>query len=314
MYNSTHLHQPHGAETQNSCAYSNGGHHINESERNVSSIGNASERRPSNISVLSLVDKVHMARDEVFSGPMSESVPSSLTSYAHHARRADSIASFTFYRDDEPFLLLADGNVLDDSDSDIPVPRDDTIDLESGEIPPLGISSETPEHDFLLSRASGRTNISYQGCESRVRQKIHIISDDITIVVVGFQNSILGYIMYVALCCLSLGIGYLILHWMPSWKVSLIGKPCPLCECDWVVIEVSWSPSITLLRYRISRYISPVQQKLIYKHRTHGENFMSRKSHLRLMVILYQLCLAKVRNTKSNTLKMKTLLWINSVF
>ena len=58
-------------------------------------------RRDSNISSTSFLDDVEMAHDEVFGGPMAESVPTSVSSFVHRRGRADSTASFTYYQEDE---------------------------------------------------------------------------------------------------------------------------------------------------------------------------------------------------------------------
>ena len=64
-------------------------------------------RRDSNLSTTSFMDEVEMAQDEMFAGPMGESVPTSVSSFAHRRGRADSTASFTYYQedDDEPLPL-----------------------------------------------------------------------------------------------------------------------------------------------------------------------------------------------------------------
>jgi cation-transporting ATPase 13A2 len=59
-------------------------------------------------------------------------------------------------------------------------------------------------------------------------------------VVAGFKTSYLGFATYVAICVVTLGLGYLLLRWLPRWYVKLVGSPAPLRECDWVVIENQW--------------------------------------------------------------------------
>lgn len=74
--------------------------------------------------------------------------------------------------------------------------------------------------------------------ESITSQKVHIISEDLTIVIAGFSTSITGLVLYYILCALSFGFAYLLFRWFPKWRVRLLGKPAPLCACKWVVIEV----------------------------------------------------------------------------
>lgn len=49
----------------------------------------------------SFLADVDMAQDDIFSGPVSESVPSSTVGFMHRGSRRDSIASFTYYDEDE---------------------------------------------------------------------------------------------------------------------------------------------------------------------------------------------------------------------
>jgi cation-transporting ATPase 13A2 len=35
-------------------------------------------------------------------------------------------------------------------------------------------------------------------------------------------------------------LAYLLLRWLPRWQVKLVGKPCPLRESQWVVLENQW--------------------------------------------------------------------------
>lgn len=58
-------------------------------------------RRESNMSDASFMADVDMAQDDIFSGPVSESVPTSTTGFAHRRPRGDSVTSFTYYEEDE---------------------------------------------------------------------------------------------------------------------------------------------------------------------------------------------------------------------
>lgn len=61
-------------------------------------------------------------------------------------------------------------------------------------------------------------------------------------VIAGFVTSSLGLMLYVAICIVTGGIGYLVFRWMPRWHMSLVGTPAPLQKCSWVVVEVSYGP------------------------------------------------------------------------
>ena len=203
------------------------------------------------MSTASYVSDVEMAHDEVFAGPMSESVPTSTTGFARRRARADSTASFTYYPDEaessetpswqsgEP----VDDDVLTDDDAESVL--SDRRDLESGRHHSRRrkssglsrISVEDPLLDRVDSAKGGSTGFS---SEARTVQKIYVESEDLTIVVAGFRTSTVGFAVYSALCICTAGLAYLVFRWVPSWKISLIGSPWPLAECTWTVIENQW--------------------------------------------------------------------------
>lgn len=204
-------------------------------------------RRGSNISTTSFMDDVEMAQDEMFSGAVSESIPSSIASFAHRRSRADSTASFTYYQqndDDEELLGSAedeDDSAIIDEEDDAQYQEEDS-DLDATEMALRRIStveSRNSVHDRLLRSDSVGTNGSNLGQGHRTNQKIYIITEDLTIVVAGFRTSTFGFALYLAICIVSFGLGYLLLRWLPRWQVRIIGIPSSLRECTWVVIEVS---------------------------------------------------------------------------
>jgi cation-transporting ATPase 13A2 len=205
-------------------------------------------RRDSNVSSSSFLDEVEMAQDEVFAGPMGESVPTSVSSFAHRRGRADSTTSFTYYQEDEDEPLPPsedDSAILDDESEILFEEDDDTTDLEAGELSTMRRTSSgqsrTSVHDRLLRSDSTRTDGSNLAKGHRTSQKIYIVTEDLTIVVAGFRTSALGYAIYTTTCVFTLGLGYLILRWLPRWQVRITGTPSPLRDCSWVVIEVSTS-------------------------------------------------------------------------
>lgn len=182
-----------------------------------------------------------------FSGPISESVPSSVTGFAHRRGRTDSISSFTYFQEaDEPPKWPAEQAVVDDSDDEDADPDDGNIDLEAGRrSAPRKVSdmSDYSAQEPLLDAADSNpldTRPFHGG--GNFSQKLHIVSEDLTVVVAGFTTKRVGFISYVALCVCTLGLGYLVLRWLPRWRIRLIGRPNPLRSCSWVVIEVRHRP------------------------------------------------------------------------
>ena len=206
------------------------------------------DRRDSNISNASVVSDVEMAHDEVFAGPMSESVPSSVTRFAHRCPRSDSVASFTYFQEaDESPTGSDDQAIVDDEESitDTSKQTDSSYeyDLEADSLSSkrrkLSRRRSTSAEDPLLSWwGSSRSEISTMQKGFRISQKIYVVSEDLTVVVAGFETRTIGLVLYVLMCILSLGLGYLIFRWLPRWRIRLVGSPKPLKDCEWVVIEV----------------------------------------------------------------------------
>jgi len=179
---------------------------------------------------------------------MSESVPSSTTGFAHRRARADSTASFTYLPDNEE----SSGSSPWPDDEAVEDPSDDEQeeyanskdgDVESNPASPRrrkssGFSRLSVEDPLLDRRDSTKTDASVYGRGGRSTQKIYIVSEDLTVVFAGFSTSHIGLAAYSLICLTSLGLGYLLLRWLPRWKVWLIGSQTPLRECSWVVIEV----------------------------------------------------------------------------
>ncbi|KAI1355041.1 hypothetical protein F5Y01DRAFT_272143 [Xylaria sp. FL0043] len=221
-------------------------------------------RLGSNQSNASVFEDVEMAQDELFSGPVAESLPTSVSAFSHRRQRADSTASFTYYNEEEnePEVgqqYVENGAVPFDVDEipfdlghDTDQASDSEMEVENGSAQGYAMHrrrsstlSRSSVHARLLRTDSSRTDSSGR-VHGRISQKLHIVSEDLTIVIAGFRTSRIGYLAYVLLCLLTLGLAYLLLRWLPRWRVKLIGEPCPLYECQWVVLENQWGEMATL--------------------------------------------------------------------
>ncbi|KAI0459760.1 hypothetical protein F5B21DRAFT_511042 [Xylaria acuta] len=219
-------------------------------------------RLGSNQSNASVFEDVEMAHDELFSGPVAESLPTSASAFSHRRQRADSTASFTYYDDEAEELeteqqYVEDGAVSFDID-DIPfepgLDAEEATDseIENGSAQGYAMhrrrsstQSRSSVHTRLLRSDSVGTDSSSR-VHGRISQKLHIISEDLTIVIAGFRTGRVGYLAYILLCLLTLGLAYLLLRWLPRWQVKLIGEPCPIRECQWVVLENQWGEMVIL--------------------------------------------------------------------
>ncbi|KAI9700427.1 MAG: hypothetical protein M1836_002442 [Candelina mexicana] len=203
-------------------------------------------RRDSNMSDVSLMTNVEMAQDEIFAGPISESVPSSITSFAHRRSRADSTASFTYFQQtDEPPDWSDEEALVIDSDGEEEYTGTDS-DLETGYQSPRrrnssGHARASVDDPLLTRHDSCNTDTSGSRRGSRNSQKIYIVTEDLTIVVAGFKTSGIGFAVYAVLCTVTLGLGYLLFRWLPRWRVRVIGSRTPLRKCAWVVVENQWA-------------------------------------------------------------------------
>ena len=102
-----------------------------------------------------------------------------------------------------------------------------------------GYSRRSVEDPLLRRLDSTKTDISCSGQDGRSNQKVYIITEDLTIVISGFKTSLVGFAAYAALGVLTCGLAYLVLRWLPRWRVRLVGEHSSLRECSWVVVEVS---------------------------------------------------------------------------
>ncbi|KAF2750201.1 P-type ATPase-like protein [Sporormia fimetaria CBS 119925] len=200
-----------------------------------------------------------LTKIQVFAGPMSESVPTSVSSFVHRRPRASSSASFTYYDEDRDSEEGAEEEAIADEYGDIDYdvqwesPLLDEEDLEAqrpssrGSRKSSGVSRRSTDSVASQRRPLLRTHSSVSSTGSidgvrgrRVSQKIYILMEDLTIVIAGFNTSKIGFAIYILLCFCTAGLGWLLFRWLPRWRVALTGKAAPLKECEWVVIENQW--------------------------------------------------------------------------
>lgn len=222
----------------------------------------------------SFMEDVEMAQDEVelrpmnafrtsrqqlttsikmFAGPMSESVPTSIASFAHRRGRADSTTSFTYYDEDHDSDVDIEEEAIAEEYGDIEYDGytvEELDELENGRSPApsqrrrksSGFSRRSSTDRPLLRRQSSVSSVgSGDGARGRrTNQKIYILTEDLTIVVAGFNTSRIGFSIYVIICAITVGLAWLVFQWLPRWKVALIGRPARLKDCSWLVIENQW--------------------------------------------------------------------------
>ncbi|KAF6815850.1 p-type ATPase [Colletotrichum sojae] len=208
-------------------------------------------RLNSNQSSTSIFEDVEMAHDELFSGPMAESLPTSVSAFSHRRPRADSTTSFTYYQDEpETFPAAFDDerrSISDVGDFAFGEEDESDVDIENGEAEDdyvlhhrrSSTLSRSSVHARLLRRDSATTTKSLRG-DGRLSQKVYMVNEDLTIAIAGFRTSTWGFAVYSLAFICTLGLSWLLLRWFPRWQVRLLGRPSPLADCDWVVIENQW--------------------------------------------------------------------------
>ncbi|KAL1958314.1 hypothetical protein VTO42DRAFT_4631 [Malbranchea cinnamomea] len=193
----------------------------------------------------SMISDVEMAQDEVFAGPVSESIPSSVASFVHRRSRRESTVSFTYFQEHNEVLDWRDEAAVIDEDEDLVTFGDrHEPDLESQIMSPRSVLRPTRSRSSVEAPLLWRQSTDGEYIRPRrggtVSQKIYIVTEDLTAVIAGFSTSVYGFAVYLAICVLSGGLGYLLFRWLPRWRVKLIGRPEPLYRCQWTAIENQW--------------------------------------------------------------------------
>lgn len=136
-----------------------------------------------------------------------------------------------------------DEEVLADEDDDYGyAPSEADIETGTYESSPIRrkssqIHRDSVEDPLLERRDSIKSDSGYRGAR-RMTQKIYIVTEDLTIVVAGYTTSKVGSLIMIILSVMTFGLGFLILRWVPRWRIGLIGRATPLQSCDWLVAEV----------------------------------------------------------------------------
>lgn len=235
-------------------------------------------RLNSNQSSSSVFEDVEMAHDELYSGPVAESLPTSVSAFSHRRARADSTASFTYYEEsdfdtgaeneNEDFAELSDGfmrrSISDLGDLEFGMEDDeDSADREY----------MATHHDFILRRCSSTQSrdsvharllrrdstatAASARADGRSTQKIYMANEDITIVVAGFRTSKIGFLLYISICILTSGLAFLLLRWLPRLYVATVGRSCPLRDCEWTVVESQWG-ELVIIQVTAQEYGRPI--------------------------------------------------------
>jgi len=123
--------------------------------------------------------------------------------------------------------VLSSSRVSEGSRSSIAVTS--APDLERGQEFPLIIRRKSTDQ---------RSDVSGVGARGRVTQKIYLADEDMVVVMSGFKTRIGRLWMYRILSVVTGGLFYLLMRWLPRWRLRFMAEPLPLSEAHWVVVEV----------------------------------------------------------------------------
>lgn len=158
--------------------------------------------------------------------------------------RSDSFSSFQFFSREE--VEHAEGS------STCAIDFDDEQDL--GLLPhqspmkhpkpplhpePHQYFEDSDDQEPLLT--SGEAAEEYEYPATRTVQKYYIAEEDMRIFCAGYKKVTWRRWCYYALCILTFGLGYLFLRWFPRQRIRWLAKPCPLGNCDFMVVENQWN-------------------------------------------------------------------------
>lgn len=167
-----------------------------------------------------------------------------MVSFSHRRNRTGSTVSFTYFQDEEDFAEWSneDAVAVDSDAEENSLNAFGEADIESSRgsfiSKRLSQSRDSAEQPLLSRYISAGSFGRDRRPGTRLNQKVYIASEDLTAVFAGFSTSMGGLALYITLCILTGGFAYLLLRWLPRWRVRLIGKPTPLGKCQWIAIEV----------------------------------------------------------------------------
>ncbi|KAM3513218.1 hypothetical protein MY11210_003160 [Beauveria gryllotalpidicola] len=220
--------------------------------------------------------------EELYSGPVAESLPTSVSTFSHRRHRANSTASFTYYEEqpnEDAYSQNSDEISYVDDQDQYSRRRSIGSDLDDLDFAVVDDEDSADRHyiasddDFLMQRRSSthsrlsvhtrllrRDSAATAGSarqSGRNSQKVYMANEDLTIAIAGFSTSCWGFSAYILLCVMTGGIAFLVLRWLPRWYVAILGRATTLQSCDWVVIENQWG-ELAILDVKSQNYGRPV--------------------------------------------------------
>lgn len=211
----------------------------------------------------------------MFSGPVSDNMHSSVASFAHRRPRAGTGSSFQYFHVSESFRdQIYNAGLHPDQQAGpsttAAVESDEESDggySDTGDELETTVNSrrrkvlhirDTIEDSLLERHESARTDLSgIHGEATRVVQEIYVEQEDLRMVIGGHTtNNMWKALSYVA-AIPTLGIGWLLLQWIPKWRIRLLGNRRALHDADWLAVENQWG-QLEEVQIKSVRYDKPL--------------------------------------------------------
>ncbi|KAM3163822.1 Cation-transporting ATPase [Lachancea thermotolerans] len=111
-------------------------------------------------------------------------------------------------------------------------------------------------------------------------QRFYIAEEDLVVGIAGFKTSKFGKFCYYFLSVITLGLFYLLLRWVPRYKVRLCGTKTYLAKSEWVVLENEFG-ELSIVDVNRRWYNRPLSTLLPTdkKGEALGENFNHHQRH-----------------------------------
>lgn len=198
-------------------------------------------------------------QDVIFDGPSASSVPSSISNFAHRGSRASLADEIEWPK----FFATEFDSDAEDVLTEVDIEEEDLHSLVSSRISEASSVAvqSTPDVERgdqfpLIGRKSTdvRSEGSVGGRASKATQRIYLADEDMIVVMSGFRTRKPRLWIYRLLCVISFGMVYLILRWLPRWRLKFMAERLPLSEAHWVVVEVRFLSIIAKCRINTPSY------------------------------------------------------------
>lgn len=213
-----------------------------------------------------------LAHHEMFSGAALEIVPSSISSlhypYLLRLRLRESLVA-----DDESvnFRFFSPGEIESAPGGSTLENPADPVDYNTAWEPyecacgadPCGCGDSQSLESALRRYSSLLLHTEPEPGDAVTQsQRYYLAEQDIVIGIAGYKSSRWRRAAYALVCALSLGLGYIVLRWLPRLRVALMGTRCALGAADWCIVENEYG-ELAVCHVQRLRFDEPLSHFLV---------------------------------------------------